>query len=327
MKALVTGSNGFIGSTLVEKLLSQGFQVRCLVRKTSNLRWLADMAVEFYYGELRDPDSLEKAVKNIHLVFHLAGVTKAKTESGYREANYQGTLNLLNACKKTGLSDLKFIFASSQAAGGPSTIDKPITEFDTPYPISMYGNSKLMAEKTVLEFAETFPVSIIRPPSVFGQKDRVVYTLFKNINKRIAPVLGNGKQKASMIHVDDLVDGFLLAAQSTKANGKVYYLSGDGDYNWITINKLIAKALNKKPLTIHVPYFVLDIVSVFSSAVARINKKPALLNKDKVREMKQPSWLCSNRRAKEELGFRPKISLEDGLASTAKWYKKMGWLK
>ena len=327
MKALVTGSNGFIGSTLVEKLRAQGLSVRCMVRKTSNLRWLENMDVEFYYGDMRNVKSLHNAVKEVDIIFHLAGVTKARSESGYLEGNYQGTLNLLNACKEVGHSDVKFIFVSSQAAGGPSSPDKPRTEFDSPHPISMYGKSKLMAEKAVMEFSGAFPVCIIRPPSVYGPKDKDIFVMFNTINKGFAPVLGSGKQKASLVHVDDLVDGMLLAALSPSANGKTFYLSGDGDYNWLAISKQIAHALNKKPLTIHVPFFMLDIVSFFSTAVARINKKPALLNRDKVREMKQASWLCSNRRAKEELGFNPKVELLDGLSATAEWYKKMGWFK
>ncbi|MBN2411554.1 NAD(P)-dependent oxidoreductase [candidate division KSB1 bacterium] len=326
MKALVTGSNGFIGSTLVEKLFEQGFSVRCMIRKTSNLRWLENLDVEFYYGDMRDPESLTHAVKDIGIVFHLAGVTKARSESGYIEGNYQGTLNLLNACRKSGASEVKFIFVSSQAAGGPGSPGKPKTEFDPPQPISLYGKSKLMAEKVVLDFAGAFPVCIIRPPSVYGPRDKDVFVLFKNIYKGFAPVLGSGKQTASMVYVYDLIDGILLTAKSPSATGKTFYLSGDGDYNWLSISKQIASALNKKPVTIHVPYFMLDIVSFFSTAAAVMNKKPALLNGDKVRELKQASWLCSNRRAKDELGFDPKFSLQDGLTATAEWYKKTGWL-
>ncbi len=327
MKALVTGSNGFIGSTLVEKLLDQGFAVRCMVRKTSNLRWLENLNVEYCYGDTRNPDSLTHAVKDVGYIFHLAGVTKARSESGYIEGNYQGTLNLLKACGKNGPRDVKFIFVSSQAAGGPGSPGRPKTEFDPPQPVSLYGKSKLMAEKAVLDFAGAFPVSIIRPPSVYGPKDSDVFVMFKNIYKGFSPVLGRGKQQASMVYVNDLVDGILLAAGSPAANGKTFYISGDGNDNWLDISKQIARALNKKPITVHVPYFMLDIVSLLSTAVAGINHKSALLNKDKVREMKQPSWLCSNRRAKEELGFEPKYSLQDGLAATAEWYKKTGWLK
>ena len=138
--------------------------------------------------------------------------------------------------------------------------------------------------------------------------------------------MGDGKQKASVVYISDLVDGIILAGRSDKANSRLYYLSGDGEYDWTDIGEAIADALGKNPIKIYVPFWTLDFVSVLSSGWAKIGQKPALLNRDKATEMKQSSWLCSNRRAKDELSFNPQVDLHHGVRFAARWYKEMGWL-
>jgi dihydroflavonol-4-reductase len=325
MRALVTGSNGFIGSTLVEALLNNKYKVRCLVRKTSNLQWLEGLDIELVYGDLIQVETLASAVRDMDYIFHLGGVTKAANYEGYVNGNYQTTCNLLDACKHANKS-LEFIFISSQAAGGPGTTDSPRDEFQRPEPISIYGQTKLMAEKAVLDYAEYFPVTIIRPPSVYGPKDKDVFVLFQNVSKGIIPVLHGGKQKVSMIHVDDLISGILLVAGNKAANENIYYMSGNEQLEWGEIGKVMAKALDKKAVQVSVPVFLLDTISWISPLYSKFAKKAVLLNRDKVREMKEPSWLCSNERAKKELNFQPKIKLLDGFRQTAEWYKQNGWL-
>ncbi len=326
MKAVVTGSNGFIGSTLVERLLREGVKVTCLVRKTSQLHWLKDLPVRLIYGELSDADSITPAVEKADIIYHLAGVTKAKDSEGYFVGNYQATLNLLSASLRHGPEQQKIVFVSSQAAGGPSFDGKPLTEDCEARPVSVYGQSKLMAEEAVRDFNRYRPTTVIRPPSVYGPRDKDIYVFFQQVSKGLLPLPGSGAQKVSMIHVDDLVEGIWLAGQSEKANGRLYYISGDGEYDWRAIGRFVARALQKRPVTVHIPFWLIDLVSCFSIGVAKIQGKSALLNRDKVREMKQVAWLCSNARAKEELGFQPRVSLEEGIISTAAWYREMGWL-
>jgi len=326
MQVMVTGSNGFIGSALVERLLREGVKVTCLVRKTSQLHWLKDLPVRFVYGELSDSDSIIPAVEDADIIYHLAGVTKAKDSEGYFLGNYQATLNLLDASLKHGSEQQKIVFVSSQAAGGPSFDGKPITEDCEARPVSVYGQSKLMAEEAVIDFNQYRPTTVIRPPSVYGPRDKDIYVFFKQVSKGLLPLPGAGTQKVSMVHVDDLVEGIWLAGQSPKANGRLFYISGDGEYDWQTIGRLVARALNKRPLTVHIPIWLVDVVSCLSIGAAKMQGKPALLNRDKVREMKRVAWVCSNARAKIELGFSPKVCLEEGIAATAAWYREMGWL-
>lgn len=326
MTVLVTGANGFIGSTLVEKLLASGYSLRCLVRKTSDLTWLQDLPVTFYYADLRDARALAEMVSDADMVFHLAGVTKARDEAGYLRGNYDATANLLAACAAHGPKKQRFVYVSSQAAAGPSLDGVALTEQDPPHPISLYGKAKLRAEQAVLEYSRDRFATIIRPPSVYGPRDRDVYVFFQTIAKGFLLLLGSGAQKISLVHIDDLVNGILLAAQQDAANGKTFFITSEGAYDWQTIGQAIAAALHKQPLTINIPLWMLQVAAFFSVAFSRLQSKPALLNWDKVREMKQPSWLCSSALAQKELGYTPMISLSQGVEQTARWYRDQGWL-
>lgn len=326
MKVLVTGGNGFIGSALVEKLLQRGDQIRCLVRRTSDLTWLAGLPVEYVYADLRDAPALGEAVTDVMRVYHLAGVTKSRDAAGYQSGNEQATRSLLAACRAFGPPEQRFIFVSSQAAAGPSPDGRPVRESDAPQPISLYGQAKLRAETAVHEYMQTHHAVIVRPPSVYGPRDRDVYVYFKSVAKGVLLLLGRGTQKVSLVHVDDLVDGIIKAGEVESARGRTYFLSADGEYDWQTIGAAIARALNKRPLVVHVPMWLLTPVSFFSVLGSRFTRKPALLNRDKVAEMRQPAWLCSNQCAREELDFAPQVSLEAGVAGTAEWYRAMGWL-
>lgn len=326
MKVLVTGGNGFIGSFLVEQLLNDGHAVRCLVRRTSNLQWLKDLDIELFYGELRDPSTLVAAVDDIDLVYHLAGVTRGRREADYIEGNYTATVNLLHACQNVGSASQKFVFVSSQAAGGPSPNGKLLTESEAQHPISAYGRSKLLAERAVLKFAQQRPATIVRPPSVYGPRDVEFFKLFQNTRYGFLPVAGNGSQRISIIHVADLIRGLFLAGFREEANAELFFLSSDDHISYNELAQLIAGAMGKKIRLIHIPLTLVKPVFTAADFTASLSKKASMLNRDKFEELKQAAWLCSNLKAKARLDFEPQIGLKDGLARTAQWYRQKGWL-
>jgi nucleoside-diphosphate-sugar epimerase len=326
MQALVTGASGFIGSALVDRLLQLGVRVRCLVRPSSNLRWLKNLPVDYVYDDLTSPGALPQAVAGMDVVYHLAGVIRASRRSGYIKGNYQATLDLLEASEKYGPAHQKVVFVSSLAAAGPGGPGAALTEGDEPRPISIYGKSKLWAEQAVLAFSQRRPGTIIRPPVVYGPRDQDLYVLFKSIQRGVHLIPGRGRQQLSLVHVDDLLQGILLAAASDRANGRIYYISGDEPANWKTLGGILAQVLNRRAVPIHVPFWFMKCVSLAGTAVSQVTNRPVLLNLDKLREARQSRWLCSNQRAKDELGFRPAIGIREGLAATASWYKRVGWL-
>lgn len=326
MKALVTGSNGFIGSHLVEQLIQRRYEVSCLIRKTSNLQWIRDLPVKFIYGDVTDFNSLIPAVKNVDYVFHLGGIVRAKDEGEFYQANYQGTENLLRVCQQENPDLKKFIFVSSQAAVGPGFDKIPLNESDPPRPISLYGKCKLKAEQAVLNYGQYFPNTIIRPPSVYGPRDDDILEIFKYVKLGIKPLLGMKDKYISLIHVTDLVEGIMLAAESEKSAGQIYFFANPQIYSILEFETEVANAMNKKAMTIRVPEFLIDLYARINELHSKITGKIAIVNKDKALEMKQRYWLVDSTKAKNELSFITRISLEEGIRETLLWYQQNRWL-
>lgn len=325
MRALVTGASGFIGSNLVDRLLAEGAEVKCLIRPRSNLTWLSSPHLTLVPGDFHNSASLAPAVADVDVVFHVAGATRAARRAGYFLGNLEATCNLLQACQEYGPEDQKFLFVSSLAAAGPSP-GHPLTEDQEPRPVSAYGESKLAAERAVLEFGRTRPVIVIRPPAAYGPRDRDTFRLFKSVKWGLHVIPGLSAQKVSLVHVHDLVTGILLAVRSEQAPGRVYYICGEGHYDWQTVGDYLGRALGRRFGTLRVPWGVMRLVALGGSLASQFTRSPTLLSLDKLRDIRQSNWLCSNERAKAEIGFQPAIDLLTGLATTAAWYKKMGWL-
>ncbi|MBN1560114.1 NAD-dependent epimerase/dehydratase family protein [candidate division KSB1 bacterium] len=325
MRAFVTGSNGFIGSSLVEKLVEEGYQVRCLVRQTSNLQWLQKKQVELYYGDLRTPAQLSPAVRDVDVVFHLAGVTRGHREEDFIAGNFTTTMNLLEACKNSGPAQQKFVFVSSQAAGGPSMAGTPLSEEEALHPISSYGRSKRMAEEAVLEFAHDRHATIIRPPSVYGPRDRDFFKLFKSCRFGFLPMIGDGTQKMSLIYISDLIAG-LLAAMKKEAAGEIFFMTSDEVVTFADLARAISLAMGVQPHLLHIPLPLVKLIAIAAALSSRLTKKPPFITRDKFEEMKQPAWLCSSEKARRMLDFQSTTTLAQGMQKTASWYHENGWL-
>jgi dihydroflavonol-4-reductase len=326
LKALVTGATGFIGSHLVEALLQRGDQVRCLIRKTSDLKWLKGLPIEVAHGDCNDKDSLREAVKSVDLVFHLAGVTKAVEEKTYFEVNALGTENLIHACLEHNSHLQKFIYLSSQAAAGPCQNGGKKKESDPCEPVSPYGQSKRMGEDFALAHAHELPLLILRPSAVYGPRDRDIYTFFKLLSKRIKPCLSGEDQHISLCYVEDVVHAILLSAQTQQPSGQIFFLSDGQDYRWEEIGDIFTQAMETKAICVRVPEWMVFGVASLSEYLSKISGKPSLLSKGKVEEMVQKNWVCDITKAKTVLGFEPKVSLMEGARLTFEWYKKENWL-
>ena len=326
MKVLITGANGFIGSFLVEKLLEQNFEVTCLVRKTSNLIWIKNLPVRFEYGDVTNFDALIDPVKNMDYIFHCGGIVRARTENDFLRVNYSGSKNLLEVCKQQNPNLKRFVYVSSQAAAGPAFDGIPITETIPAKPISNYGRSKLKGEEITREYSQHFPTTIIRPPSVYGPRDSDILTIFKYVKSGIKPRIGRKEKRISIVHVKDLVRGIILAAKHKNAENEIFYISNQQNVSVKKFMNLIAQAMDKKGIVITIPEVILDVAAFFSENLTRLSGKVAILNRDKVREMKQQYWLVDSCNAEKKLEFFPEIDIKEGLKQTYLWYQKQGWL-
>ncbi len=326
MRVFITGATGFIGSHLAEALYAKGYQLRCLVRKTSSLEWIKHLPIEYVYGSLFDIPVLRKGVEDVDYVYHLAGLTKASSKEEYFQGNHIATKNLLDAVVTSGVSLKRFVHISTQAAVGPSANGTPIDE-ETPFhPITTYGVSKMEAEKECLKLAGKIPVTITRPPAVYGPRDKDIFAFFKAMNSRFQPMIGFNDKHVSLIHVKDLVDGILLAGEHPVAVGKTYFISSERYYSWKDVGEVTSRVIGKGALRLRIPESAVYTIAAFAELFSLITRKAVLLNFEKARDIVQDAWTCSIAKAQRELGFSEKLSLEEGIRSTVAWYRDRGWL-
>ena len=322
---LVTGSNGFVGSFLTETLLKEGAEVFCLVRKTSNLRWLKDLKVRFVYGDISDKSSLKGIFKNIDYVFHTAGVKKGFSKEDFLAVNYNGTKNLIEEVYRENPNVKKFVYISSMAVMGPSLDGKPICENNECKPISYYGESKLKGEEAVLSFSKKIPVTIIRPPAIYGPRDEDIYSIFKAVKLKVKPIFGFKRRYISLCYIKDLIEGTILTIKTDKSNGNIYIISDDKVYTWQEILDQIAMVLNVKSFTVKIPISLVFTSAYISELIARVSNTSTIFTRQKAKEM-ICDWHCDISKAKNELGFIPKYDISKGVPETAKWYKENSWL-
>jgi dihydroflavonol-4-reductase len=326
MKILVTGATGFIGSHLVALLLSKGHHVRCLVRKTSNLIWLKELSVEYMYGDIYDDAALRQAVDGVQYIYHSAGLTKAKTREEYFRANAEGTQRLLRAAAEAAPGLSRFLHVSSQAAAGPSTTRDPIDESVPPHPITTYGRSKYQSELECRAFEGRVPCTICRPPAVYGPRDKDVFEFFHTMSRGLQPMIGIHDTYVSLIHVKDLVRGFVMAAESPITVGQTYFISSSNVYTWKEIGEVTREALGKFALRVRVPVFGVYGIAAVAEFLAKFSSKPALINLEKARDMVQTFWTCDASKAKRDFGFEQEVSLKEGVLDTVQWARTQGWL-
>jgi nucleoside-diphosphate-sugar epimerase len=323
---LVTGANGFVGSHVVEELLQHGYSVRCLLRTHSQPNWIETLPVDIQRVDYFDPNALRKAVSGSEAILHFGGATKAKDKEAFFHANTRTTKALLSAAADACPDLTLFLFCSSQAALGPSPSLDPLDESAPVQPISDYGWSKMAAEKLCREYEERFPIVILRPPAVYGPRDKDILIFFKTIRWGISPTIGRGERYISLVHAGDIAQISRLILHKPQRGMRIYHVT-DGDvHRWSQVLDAIAEAMDKRPIHIAVPtglaVFISRVVSGFASAAGRLST----MNREKLNEVLQNYWLISSRRAEEELGYRPKFKLEEGITDTVRWYREHRWL-
>lgn len=324
--AVVTGANGFVGSHLVDLLIEKGFLVRCIVRESSDLRWLEGKNIQLFKCGLFDKAGLAVALNGADYVFHVAGVVKSKTKEGYFKYNVEATKILLEIAQQNKSTLKRFLIVSSLTVTGPSRSEKPVNEETECKPLTTYGKSKLEQEKVTLSFKNDLPVTICRGPAIYGERDTEIFIYFQNFAKGLSTTIGFDKKLVSLIHVIDLVNGLYQAAMSEKAAGEIYFITSEKFYSWNEINKVTAKVLSRKAIVIPVPHFIVYTIAAIAQFFSLFSSKAATLNIEKARDLVQHAWTCDPSKAMRDFGFRQNISIEEGVKRTCDWYKKMEWI-
>jgi nucleoside-diphosphate-sugar epimerase len=329
MRLLITGATGFVGSHLAEALAGrktpEAPTVRILARPNSDLSRLDGLDLERATGSLGDPTSLVKAAGDVDVVLHLAGLTRARNSDEFRGVNENGTRNLLQAATESGTCR-RFVYVSSLAAVGPAVPGSPVDRNTVPHPLTAYGRSKLAGERVLDEAPNSMEVVILRPPAVYGPRDRDLLSFFALATWGLLPVPTGPQRHLQLIHVTDLAEAIAVAGSQAGVRG-IYHVAHREAHTWAQVLELIAKAVGRKGRKIPLPQTLMKLAGGVNGILGRALRRPQIFDSDKVRELLAPGWLCETERAREDLGFEARISLGEGLKQTAAWYRKEGWLR
>jgi nucleoside-diphosphate-sugar epimerase len=322
-QALLTGATGFVGSHLLDTLLARGWKVRCTVRATSDRRWVEGKPFEEVAGDLMHGTGLERAMAEVDAVFHVAGAIMAPSLEKFREGNWLASKRMIDAAVSARVK--RFVHVSSLAVAGPSPAAEGVDESSACSPISAYGRTKLEGEQAVWARRDAVPVTIVRPPVVYGPRDRGLFELYKVLAAGVRPQIG-GPKFVSIVHVDDLVRGIADAAERPEAAGEVFYMANDRSHAYAELMDLMLAGLDRGALRVPVPDRVVRLLGAVAEDVLAVVGKGGMFNRDKAREMTQKYWLCRSTKAKRVLGWEARVSIDAGLRETGAWYKREGWL-
>ncbi|MCS6807734.1 MAG: NAD-dependent epimerase/dehydratase family protein [Bacteroidota bacterium] len=328
MIVFVTGATGFVGSFVAEEFLRRGYTVRCLTRATSSLQWLEGLPVERAVGSLLDKNSLERAVSGVDVIVHVAGLTAARNREEFFQANHLGTKNLLEAARAAAPHLRRFVHLSSLTVCGPAqSLDRPLLESDPCKPLTAYGESKKAAEDEVNSMRSVMPITIIRAPAVYGQRDTAIFDYFKAVNWGIAALIGFDDKRLSLIHVEDLARGLADAAESPTTIGETYFVADEPFYSWVEITSVTKAALQKRyVVTLRVPHSIVLGAAALSEFVGKFSSKPPVFNYEKGIDFIQKYWICSVEKAHRDFGYTSQLGIECGIPKTIAWYKENKWL-
>jgi dihydroflavonol-4-reductase len=322
MKALVTGATGFVGSHLAEALRQRGDDVTALARSSRKAEPLIAQGVSVIPGDLHDLAALQRAVKGQNVVYHVAGLVAARNEAEFLRANRGGTENVVAAMERAGVSRL--ILVSSLAAAGPAPRGAPLSGDEPARPVTAYGRSKLAAEQIVRRSGLSW--SIVRPPIVYGPRDREILKVFRLARLRIAPVFGDGAQELVAVHAEDLAAALIAAASSPATTGRTYTACHPEVFTSAQFGVAVASAMGRSVTTLRIPQTVGRAVLSLTEAAAKLARQSTILTTDKANEFFQPAWTGDPRPLTGDTGWRAGYDLKSGLAHTYRWYREAGWL-
>ncbi len=326
MRVFVTGGTGFVGSHVVEHLLEAGHSPVCLVRKSSDTKHLEELGVELCEGSMSKPAALADTLAGVEAVLHIAGIIKARTYDEFFAVNGAACGELAAVAAKANPDLKRFVLVSSVAAQGPGEGNRGRSAGREPEPVSQYGKSKLAGERSVREFCGDLPLTIVRPPIVYGPRDYGMLDVFKMASYGLAPVYGKGAGYLSVVHVDDLARAIVACIEQEHPSGSVFTVDDGKAYSWLELTKAIAGAFGKRPLTLKLPPVAFKIAANLSEGYGRVVGKAMIFGRDKCLEMGQESWVCGHEEISAVLGWSPQITLEEGAAETARWYRENRWI-
>jgi 2-alkyl-3-oxoalkanoate reductase len=327
MKVLVTGGTGFTGKALVRRLIEMGHQVVALDYKEGlKTQEIREWGAEVILGSVTDMDAVRRSVEGAEVVHHVAAAFREMDvpERHYYEVNVEGTRNVLQAALDAGVR--KVIYSSTCGVHG--NVDHPPAGEDAPIrPADYYQRTKWEAEPVAREFFERgLKTTILRPAAIYGPGDpERFYLIFKRVAGGTFPMFGNGRTLYHPLYIDNLIDAFILAMEDGKGDGEAYLIA---DEQYIEIEDLVRRVGKALGIDVRIPHYPVWPVVVAGHVVEKACK-PFGINPPIF--PRRVDWYRQNRafridKARRDLGYQPRVGIDEGLRRTAEWYRREGLL-
>ena len=327
MKILVTGGTGFTGAALVERLLSLGHEVVALDNKEGlKPQGLRDLGAEVVIGSVTDEAVVRKCMEGAEVVQHLAAAFREMDvpRSYYDEVNEGGTRLTAKIAQEYGVR--KFIYCSTCGVHGnvenpPGGEDAPINAAD------YYQQTKYNGELALRPFMDQgMKITILRPAAIYGPGDpERFWMIYSRVKKGVFPMFGSGNTLYHPLYIDNLVDAFLLAMDEDKGLGQAYLIA---DEHYYPIEELVKRVAGAMGTDVRIPHYPVLPVVIAGHICEKICKPFGIAPPIFPRRV---DWYRQNRafdisKAKRDLGYKPKVGIDEGLYATYQWYVKEGYL-
>ncbi len=326
MTVLLTGGSGFLGSHIAERLANEGTACRALVRERSDTRFLETLPnVTLVRGSLSDPESLREALQGVDAVIHAAGLVKARRPADFHRTNALGTETLIQAVAEVP-NIRRFVLVSSLAAAGPSADGAPVSP-DAVAPVTHYGQSKAAAEAIAKKASTRVPITILRPPAIYGPRDREILAFFSAVKWGVVPLTSPLDARLSMVYGGDCASACVAALDADVESGSIWYVE-DGETNTFEqLMSYIETALGRSVwLRAPIPGPILWGAALATEIFGAVARRPVMLTRDKINELRASHWVCDAAPTRSALGWEPSVTFAHGAARTAEWYRTAGWL-
>jgi nucleoside-diphosphate-sugar epimerase len=320
---LITGATGLLGSHIAEHLVEAGERVRALVRPGSATDFLKQLGVELTMGDLEEPESLRRAVAGAGIVYHCAArVGDWGPWSDYEAGTVAATRNLVQACRAEKVGRLLHVSSISvygiiKDPSGSITEEAPLG--NNLWRWDNYARSKILAEAEARAYAEH---TIVRPSWLYGPRDRTtIPRVVPALRSQKVPLVGPGDNYLNLIYAGDVAEGAILAANHPEARGQIYNLSSEGEVTQRQLVDTLTDALSLPRIQKHVPFGLAFRVAFMRELFARLlrRKKPPRITRRAIYLIGRPT-LFSSARAKTQLGWQPKIDIQEGTRRALAWY-------
>ena len=327
MKIFVTGATGFLGSHVIDVLLERGHRLNVLVRPTSFLRKLKERGVALTQGQLPQNISLKDALSGCDAVVHIAGVTKALSKAEFFRVNAGGTAYLVEQILQAYPRPRLLVYLSSLAAVNPQDGEDFCQPAERGPALSHYGESKRQGELALGPLRGKVQVLILRPPVLYGPRDTEFLSLFRIIGRGLAPMYRGGKNRLSICYGPDAARAVADLVERPTAGDSTYCLDDGAIHTWRSLAASVAKAMGKRPLFLRLGDPLMYAAALVNQGWAQLRRRPEIFTLNKMKEMRQNSWVCGYEKLHEATGWQPQTPLEIGMDKTYQFYRQEGWLK